>query len=115
GEEPAPCAPRLAPPRDVRRGPPPAVAQAAVIECWFSFRSPYSWIAFPRVRALARHHGAELRLRYILPMVMRGLPVPRVKARYIMFDTNREAGRVGVPFGTIVDPVGAGAERALAV
>ncbi len=110
-----PALPGLAPYRDLRLGPVPAAGKSAVIECWFSFRSPYSWIAFPRVRRLARHYGAELRLRYILPMVMRGLPVPRIKARYIMFDTNREAGRVGLPFGTIVDPVGAGAERALAV
>jgi len=108
-------APPLAPFGDTCLGPVPQAGKGAVVELWFSFRSPYSWIAFPRVRALARHYGAELRLRYILPMVMRGLPVPRVKARYIMADTKREADRVGLPFGTIVDPVGAGAERALAV
>jgi 2-hydroxychromene-2-carboxylate isomerase len=43
------------------------------------------------------------------------LPVPPIKTRYIVLDTKREAGRVGLPFGRIVDPVGAGAERALAV
>jgi 2-hydroxychromene-2-carboxylate isomerase len=64
---------------------------------------------------LAEHYGAELRLRYILPMVMRGLPVPRIKSTYIMLDTKREADRVGLPFGRMVDPVGLGVERALAV
>jgi 2-hydroxychromene-2-carboxylate isomerase len=109
-------APPLAPHADMRLDPAPrAAGDAPVVELWFSFRSPYSWIAFPRVRRLARHYGAKLRLRYILPMVMRGLPVPRIKARYIMRDTKREADRVGLPFGTIVDPVGPGAERALAV
>jgi 2-hydroxychromene-2-carboxylate isomerase len=115
GRDREPGQPPIAPYRDAGLAKAVAGAGPTVIECWFSFRSPYSWIAFPRVRALARRHGAELRLRYILPMVMRGLPVPRVKARYIMFDTKREAERVGLPFGTIVDPVGAGAERALAV
>jgi 2-hydroxychromene-2-carboxylate isomerase len=69
----------------------------------------------PRVRRLAAHYGARLELRYILPMVMRGLPVPPVKSRYIVLDAKREADRCGLPFGRIVDPVGAGAERALAV
>jgi 2-hydroxychromene-2-carboxylate isomerase len=110
-----PGAPALAPHRDMRLGPAPRGGRTAAIELWFSFRSPYSWIALPRVRRLAAHYGAELKLRYILPMVMRGLPVPRIKARYIMRDTKREADRVGLPFGTIVDPVGPGAERALAV
>src|SRR5262249_13886372 len=72
-------------------------------------------IAFPRVRRLARHYGAKLMLRPILPMVMRGLPVPPIKSLYIVRDTKREADRVGLPFGPISDPVGPGAERALAV
>jgi 2-hydroxychromene-2-carboxylate isomerase len=110
-----PETPALAPYRDLRLGPPPADGRPATLEMWFSFRSPYSWIAFPRVRRLASHYGARLQLRYILPMVMRGLPVPPIKSRYIFLDTLREAGRVGLPFGRIVDPVGAGAERALAV
>jgi 2-hydroxychromene-2-carboxylate isomerase len=69
----------------------------------------------PRVRRLAAHYGAKLELRYILPMVMRGLPVPPIKTRYIVLDAKREADRCGLPFGRIVDPVGTGAERALAV
>lgn len=85
------------------------------IEAWFSFRSPYSWLVLPRIRDLARAHGADLQLRPILPMVMRGLAVPREKTLYITLDCKREAERLGLPFGKIVDPVGAGAERALAV
>lgn len=60
------------------------------------------------MRRLARRYGADLRLRYILPMVMRGLPVPLVKRRYILLDAKREADRAGLPFGRIVDPVGGG-------
>jgi 2-hydroxychromene-2-carboxylate isomerase len=91
------------------------VGARPLIEVWFSFRSPYTYIAVPRIVTLAKHYGAELRLRCILPMVMRGLPVPAVKRLYIVLDTKREADLVGLPFGRIVDPVGSGAERALAV
>lgn len=90
-------------------------AQRPVIEAWFSFRSPYSYIGLARIAALARHYGAELRPRCILPMVMRGLPVPAMKSLYIALDTRREADLIGMPFGRIADPVGKGAERALAV
>lgn len=105
----------LAPYRDLTLAPFTPSAARPVVEMWFSFRSPYSWIAFPRARRLAEHYGAELRLRYILPMVMRGLPVPRAKSRYIMLDTKREADVVGLPFGKIVDPVGVATERCIAV
>lgn len=80
-----------------------------------SLRSPYTYIAIPRVRRLAGHYGASLRLRFVLPMVMRGLPVPREKRLYILHDTKREAERLGLPFGRIVDPVGRPTERGLAV
>jgi 2-hydroxychromene-2-carboxylate isomerase len=109
-----PDAAPLAPYRAMTLGPKPS-GPAPGIEMWFSFRSPYSWIAFPRVRQLARHYGAPLTLRPILPMVMRGLPVPPIKSFYIVRDTKREADRAGLPFGPISDPVGSGAERALAV
>ena len=107
--------PMIAPYRDLTLGPVPAGGVRPVIEYWFSFRSPYSCISFPRMVKLARHYNAELKLRFILPMVMRGLPVPGVKRLYIMLDTKREAERADLPFGTTIDPVGAGAERALAV
>jgi 2-hydroxychromene-2-carboxylate isomerase len=115
GRDTTPDAPQIAPFRDMQLGPIPPSAKPATIEVWFSFRSPYSWIAFPRVRKLAHHYGARLELRFILPMVMRGLPVPPVKRMYITLDTKREADRVDLPYGCIVDPVGAGAARALAV
>jgi 2-hydroxychromene-2-carboxylate isomerase len=109
-----PGATPLAPWRDIALEPVTANAPL-VIELWFSFRSPYSWLAMPRMRRLARHYGAELKLRPILPMVMRGLPVPGNKRMYIVLDCKREADRLGLPFGPIRDPVGEGVERALAV
>lgn len=85
------------------------------IDFFFSLRSPYSAIATPRVVALAQHTGAVLRWRYLLPMVMRGLPVPKAKRRYIAWDAAREARRLGVPFGRVNDPVGRPVERGLAL
>jgi 2-hydroxychromene-2-carboxylate isomerase len=64
---------------------------------------------------LARCYAARLQIRFVLPMVMRGLPVPREKRLYILRDTKREAERLGMPFGRIADPVGVPTERGLAV
>ncbi|MDD3444619.1 MAG: DsbA family protein, partial [Zavarzinia sp.] len=86
-----------------------------VLELFFSFRSPYSYIVLPRAYALADHYGATLKLRFVLPMVTRGLPVPMAKRLYIVRDTKREATSEGLDFGKIVDPLGRPVERGLAV
>ncbi len=86
-----------------------------VLECFTSLRSPYSYIAMERVSALAKHYGIALALRPVLPMVMRGLPVPRAKQLYIALDTKREAEDAGVAFGRICDPVGRPVERAFSL
>ena len=66
-------------------------------------------------KALAEAYGATLKLRYVLPMVMRGMKVPRKKGFYIMSDVMREAERRGIPFGNAVDPVGEPVERGCAI
>ena len=85
------------------------------IDFFFSLRSPYSAIVAPRVFKLAHLTGAQVRLRYVLPMVMRGLPVPPEKRSYISRDAAREAFTLGIPFGRINDPLGRPAERGLAL
>lgn len=87
----------------------------AELHFFLSFRSPYTHIAAARVRQLADRWNARLVLRPVLPMVMRGLPVPLEKRLYIVRDTKREAERLNIPFGRICDPVGPGVERGLAV
>ncbi|MFN3609063.1 MAG: 2-hydroxychromene-2-carboxylate isomerase [Hyphomonas sp.] len=82
---------------------------------YLSFRSPYTYIAAKRARALADAYGAELKLRFVLPMVMRGLPVPRMKGYYITTDVAREARRMGIAFGKIADPVGTPVERGYSI
>lgn len=90
-------------------------AQRPVIHFYCSLRSPYTYLAAAQVRRVAEHYGAELQLRFVLPMVMRGLPVPLAKRLYILHDNKREADRLGLPFGRVVDPVGTPTERGLAL
>jgi 2-hydroxychromene-2-carboxylate isomerase len=78
----------------------------AVLHWYFSFRSPYSAVVRDRVKVMADAYGARLKLHFVLPMVMRGLPVPPAKKKYIPLDTAREARRLGVDFGKVLDPVG---------
>jgi 2-hydroxychromene-2-carboxylate isomerase len=91
----APIAPRL----ETRRTPAAARAAPATLEAFISFRSPYTYLAMPRTVRLAQHYGARLELRFVLPMVMRGIPAPF--ARCDVAETNRRelfaAGVWGVP------------------
>lgn len=86
-------------------------AKGGELHFYLSFRSPYTYLAAGRAKALADAYGVALRLRFVLPMVMRGLPVPPAKRNYITLDAAREARRVGVPFGRVADPVGRPVER----
>ncbi|MGI9133586.1 MAG: DsbA family protein [Rhodoferax sp.] len=101
------------PPPDLQHAVP--LVSAPHIDFFFSLRSPYSAIVAPRVFALGRLTGAPVRLRYLLPMVMRGLPVPLAKRRYISFDAAREARVRGIAFGRLKDPLGRPTERGLAL
>lgn len=82
---------------------------------YFSFRSPYSYLALERTIALSRRHAVPLEVKVVLPMVMRGLAVPSAKARYLLGDAAREARRLGIPFGRVADPLGEGVLRCMAV
>ncbi|MBM4203366.1 MAG: 2-hydroxychromene-2-carboxylate isomerase [Gammaproteobacteria bacterium] len=81
------------------------------VDFFLSFRSPYTYLALDRARLLAEAWGARFNIRIVLPMVMRGLPVPRMKGLYFAQDAAREARRMGIPFGRIADPVGEPVER----
>jgi 2-hydroxychromene-2-carboxylate isomerase len=106
----------LAPRKEVQLASPQhSLSDAPPLECFLSLRSPYSYLALPRLYALAESTGVELQLRPILPMVMRGLPVPWAKRKYIVQDSAREARRLEMPFGDICDPLGAGVERGLSL
>src|SRR3954463_4321267 len=88
---------------------------ATAIDFFFSFRSPYSYLAAPRALALRERFGVDVVFRGVIPMAMRGQTVPREKGLHTLRDVKRESLRLGMPFGRIHDPIGAGAMRCLLV
>ena len=107
--------PVVAPRPDAERGPLKLSEQPLACELWFSFRSPYSYLALERIEAVLAPYGVPLVLKPIAPMVARGLPVPAVKRTYIVHDAKREADRHGIAFGELCDPLGAGIDHCLAI
>jgi 2-hydroxychromene-2-carboxylate isomerase len=106
----------IAPPPQLKWAERPArTAAMPALHFFCSLRSPYTWLSVERAHRLATHYGAALQLRFVLPMVMRGLPVGFAKRKYILLDAKREAESLGLPFGDVVDPVGLPVERGLAV
>ena len=85
------------------------------LDFYFSFRSPYSYLAAPRAFALSERYAVDVRYRGVIPMAMRGQAVPRAKGLHTLRDVDREARRLGMPFGRIHDPIGPGAIRCLLV
>jgi 2-hydroxychromene-2-carboxylate isomerase len=81
-------------------------ASEMTLEVFPSLRSPYTAIGFERAVELAQRTGVRLVVRPVLPMVMRGVPVTFAKGKYIMLDTHREAEKMGMPFGRMLDPIG---------
>lgn len=112
-------APRIASIRQVMEPslpvrPPAAGRELPPMELFHSFRSPYSYLSLTRFYRIADAFGVDLEIRPVMPMVMRGMQVPRPKLKYIVADATREARRLGIPFGRMADPVGAGVERLMA-
>jgi len=95
--------------------PPQMARELPPLEYFHSFRSPYSYLGLWQAMDVADAFGLNLQVRPVLPMVMRGMKVPRKKLLYIAYDTMRESERLQIPFGRLADPVGTGVERLLAV
>jgi 2-hydroxychromene-2-carboxylate isomerase len=85
------------------------------LEIYPSLRSPYTALIFERSLELADSVGVPVRVKPVMPMVMRGVPAPADKATYIMTDALREARHLGVPFGNMYDPIGRPVERGFAL
>lgn len=86
------------------------------VNLFFSFRSPYSYIAIARIALNPDDYPLEkIHLKPVLPMVTRGLPVPKEKKMYILKDAARIAHFEGIEFGRVRDPLGKGVERAISI
>jgi 2-hydroxychromene-2-carboxylate isomerase len=98
-------APARHPRPELPMGPVPHSGELT-LEIFPSLRSPYSAIGFEPALELAKRTGVRHVVRPVLPMVMRGVPVPFVKGKYILLDTHREAAHHHMPFGRMYDPIG---------
>lgn len=72
------------------------------LEIYWSFRSPYSWLAIDRLADIAGNYDIETDFRFVRPLAMRE-PTFFEKNRpqwlpYLFKDIMRESARLGVPF-----------------
>ena len=97
---------RVAPRPAIPRGP-LRDDGSLTLEIYPSLRSPYSSLIFDTAVELARETGVTMRMRPVLPMVMRGVPATREKGVYIFTDAAREARKLGLDdWGNVHDPIG---------
>ena len=71
-------------------------------DLFFSFRSPYSYLAVGRYRAMSEEYDLEIALRTVLPIAIRDPSIlftgsPNV-GRYIFIDAARSAQMLGIPY-----------------
>ena len=97
------------------RGPLSLSEKPLACELWFSFRSPYSYLALEMIEGVLAPYGVPLTLRPVQPLVARGATMPTVKRMYIVRDAKREADRLNIPFGELCDPLGSGVDNCLAI
>ena len=95
--------------------PPGTNAESITLEYYPSLRSPYTAIGHERVLAMIERTGVTVELKPVMPMLMRGIPAPRAKQRYIISDSAREGRAHGSPMGKIVDPFGEPVRKAFAL
>ena len=87
---------------DIRRKP------QEIITVYISLRSPYSYLGLIQVKKLASHYRIKLDVKLVMPMIMRGLSVSRLKQKCIFVDAAREAKAKGIPLYKFADPIGQG-------
>jgi 2-hydroxychromene-2-carboxylate isomerase len=72
------------------------------LDVFWSFRSPYSYLATPRLADLARDYDVDVRVRVVLPIAVRIAGffdrVNPLWPPYLMRDTMRIAEQLGMPY-----------------
>src|SRR5262252_9328163 len=73
------------------------------VDVFWSFRSPYSYLATPRLVEIARTYDVDVRVRVVLPIAVRidGFfeRVNPLWPPYLLRDTTRIAEQLGIPYG----------------
>ena len=76
---------------------------AATVDVFWSFRSPYSYLATPRLVQLAAEWTVDLQVRVVLPLAVRKpdffATVNPLWPPYLLRDTWRVAEYYGIPYG----------------
>ncbi|KWV93186.1 2-hydroxychromene-2-carboxylate isomerase [Erythrobacter sp. YT30] len=71
-------------------------------DLFFSFRSPYSYLAIGRYRAMAEEYDLDINLRVVWPIAIRDPDIlftgNPAAPRYILMDSFRTAQHLGIPF-----------------
>ncbi|WP_298467033.1 DsbA family protein [uncultured Erythrobacter sp.] len=71
-------------------------------DLYFSFRSPYSYLAVGRYRAMAEEYDLDIALRTVWPIAIRDPDIlftgNPAAPRYILMDSFRSAQMLGIPF-----------------
>lgn len=73
------------------------------VETYWSFRSPYSYLAIPDLLQLREDYDVDIRLRVVLPLAVRAKetvfdPSNLKPAMYIAMDSRRRSEFLGLPF-----------------
>ena len=73
------------------------------VDAFWSFRSPYSYLAAPRLAEIARDYDVEMRVRPVYPLAVRVEGFFKKQDRrwpmYVARDCFRTAQMLGLPFG----------------
>ncbi|MEL7190317.1 MAG: DsbA family protein [Pseudomonadota bacterium] len=71
-------------------------------DLFFSFRSPYSYLAIGRYRAMAKEYDLDISLRTVWPIAVRDPDIlftgNPAAPRYILMDSFRIAQQLGIPY-----------------
>lgn len=71
-------------------------------DLYFSFRSPYSYLAIGRYRELCETHDVDIALRPVYPIAIRDPDIlftgSPLAGRYIFMDAARSAQMLGIPY-----------------
>ena len=74
------------------------------VDVYWSFRSPYSYLATPELLQLREDYNVEVNLRVVLPIAVRSKkalfdPNNMKPVKYIILDSLRRAQFLGIPMG----------------
>ncbi len=83
-------------------------AEHDVITAYLSIRSPYSYLGFMQAKQLSEHYQVPLKVKFVLPLLMRGVGISANKQRYIFLDAYREAQQRKITFTSFKEPIGQG-------